>query len=264
MPIHSTAVIDVQARIHPTAEIGPHVVIEGPVSIGPDCVVGPFAVLLGHTEIGAGCRIHSHAVIGDLPQDRAFQGGVSYCRVGAGTIIREGVTIHRGTAAESATVVGERCFLMTNSHVGHNCVLGDDVILISGSLLGGHVHVGARAVISGNAAVHQFVRIGELAMISGLAKIVQDIPPYCMTDRSGAVVGVNSVGLRRAGFTSVERAEIKEAYRILYRSQHDSRQARELLARSLTTEAAARILKFVDDSSKRGLTKGSLQRRAAA
>jgi UDP-N-acetylglucosamine acyltransferase len=263
MPIHRTAIIDAQAQVHPTADIGPHVVIEGPVTIGPDCAVSPFAILLGHTEIGAGCRIHSHAVIGDVPQDRAYQGGTSYCRIGAGCIIREGVTIHRGTATESATVIGERCFLMTNSHVGHNCVLEDDVILISGALLGGHVHVGARAVISGNAAVHQFVRIGELAMISGLAKIVQDIPPYCMTDRSGAVVGVNSVGLRRAGLSSVERAEIKEAYRILYRTQHDSRQARELLARTLTTAAAARILNSVEDGSKRGLTKGSLQSRAA-
>jgi UDP-N-acetylglucosamine acyltransferase len=264
MAIHSTAVVDSQARIHPTAELGPHVVVDGPVTIGPDCVVSPFAVLLGHTEIGAGCRIHSHAVLGDLPQDRAFGGGVSYCRLGAGTIVREGATVHRGTAPESATVIGERCYLMTNAHVGHNCVLADDVTLISGALLGGYVRIGTRAVISGNAAVHQFVRIGELAMISGLAKIVQDVPPFCMTDRSGAVVGVNSVGLKRAGYSSVERTEIKEAYRLLYRSQQGLREVRETLKRTFTTAAAIRLLEFLDEGSKRGLTKGSLQRRAAA
>ncbi|HUG92842.1 MAG TPA: acyl-ACP--UDP-N-acetylglucosamine O-acyltransferase [Planctomycetaceae bacterium] len=264
MSIHATAVVDPEARIHPAANIGPHVVIDGPVTIGPDCVVSPFAVILGHTELGAGCRVHSHAVVGDLPQDRAFGGGVSFCRIGAGTIIREGATVHRGTAPESATIIGERCYLMTNSHVGHNCVLADDVTLISGALLGGYVQVGARALISGNAAVHQFVRIGELAMISGLAKIVQDVPPFCMTDRSGAVVGVNSVGLKRAGFTSIERAEIKEAFRILYRSQHSLRDVCETLARTFTTEAAGRILRFLEEGTKRGLTKGTLQRRAAA
>jgi acyl-ACP--UDP-N-acetylglucosamine O-acyltransferase len=130
--------------------------------------VAASAVILGNTRIGAGCQIHSHAVIGDIPQDHAFDGSDSYCLIGDECTIREGATIHRGTAPGSATIVGDRCFLMTNSHVAHNCEIGNDVTLVSGALLAGYVRVGARAVISGNAAVHQFVRVGELAMIDGL------------------------------------------------------------------------------------------------
>lgn len=260
MPIHSTAIIDPQARVHESASIGCYAVIEGPVSIGAHCQIAAHAIVLGATEIGPDCRIHAHAVVGDLPQDRAYSGDESYCRVGAGTIIREGVTIHRGTAPGSATVVGERCLLMTNSHVAHNCVLEDEVILVSGALLGGHVHVGERSMVSGNAAVHQFVRIGRLAMISGLAKITQDIPPYLMTNRQGVVVGVNAVGLRRAGFTPADRAELREAYQVVYRSGLGLREAVERLTTKCTTVPAQQLLAFLKETSSRGFTKGLLPR----
>lgn len=263
MSIHPTAIIDARASIDATAAIGPYVVIDGPVRIGPECRIAASAVLLGQTEIGAGCQIHSHAVIGDVPQDRAFEGGDSACRIGAGCIIREGATVHRGTSPGSATVVGDRCFLMTNAHVGHNCELGDDVILISGALLGGHVHVGPKAVISGNAAVHQFVRIGELAMVSGLAKVVQDVPPFFMTDREGVVVGENRVGLIRARLSSAERKEIKEAYRTIYRSGMTHKQALDHLQENLTTDAAHRLLTFMSATSNRGVTRDSTRRRRA-
>src|SRR5690606_7612861 len=150
MPIHPTAIVDPQAQIDPTAEIKAYSVIEGPVRIGPATVVEPFAHISGHTEIGARCRIYTHAVVGGLPQDRAFQGGESYCRIGDDTLIREGATVHRGTAAGSATIIGNRCLIMCNAHVGHNCVLGDDITMVNGSLLGGHVYVGDRAFLSGN------------------------------------------------------------------------------------------------------------------
>lgn len=119
---------------------------------------------MGHTTLGAGCRIHSHAVVGDAPQDLKYHGDVSFCRIGEGSVVREGATVHRGTLAGTATVIGKRCLLMTNSHVGHNCELSDDVILVSGSLLGWGMWRLVRAIISGNAAVHQHVRIGELVL----------------------------------------------------------------------------------------------------
>ncbi len=253
MSIHPTALIDPQAEIDSTAVIGPYVVIEGDVKIGAGCHLGPGVVIYGPTTIGEGTRIHAHAVLGDVPQDRAFTGETSFVRIGKDCIIREGVTIHRGSSKDSVTRIGDRCMLMSNSHVGHNCELEEEVTMISGSLLGGHVHVGKGAVISGNAAVHQFVRVGELAMISGLGKIVQDIPPFFMTDRDGGLVGVNRVGLIRRSFTSHEREEIKAAYRIIYRSGLGQLQAFKQLVDMVKTDAGNRLIAFLSAKSRRGI-----------
>ena len=256
MPIHPTAVIDPQADVHPSAEIGPYVVVEGPVRIGAGTVLRPHAHVTGHTEIGAGCRVFSGAVVGEVPQDRAFAGGVSFCRVGDETVIREGVTIHRGTDAGSATVVGRRGFLMANSHVGHNCHVGDDVVLANGALLAGHVHVGDRAFISGNSAVHQFVRVGDLVMVGGLTKITQDVPPFFMVDDRGTCVGVNVIGLQRAGFTPEERRDAKRAYALIYRAHLSLPHTIEQLAECAATQTCRRILEFLKAPSRRGIADG--------
>ncbi len=197
--------------------------------------------------------IHAGAVIGDLPQDRAYAGGESFVSVGEETIIREYVTIHRGTKAGTHTVVGRGCMLMAHSHVGHNCTLGDHAILVNGALLGGYVSVGARAIISGNAGVHQFVRIGELAMIGGLSKITQDIPPFLMFDGHGVCVGLNVVGMRRAGIPAADRAEIKTAYRRLYRVAGSFSAALESLGGELQTPIGRKFLEFLQAPSKRGI-----------
>ena len=264
MSIHPTAVVDPRAVIHPTAVLGPHVVIDGPATIGAGCVLGASAVVLGHTEIGAGCRIHAHAVVGGEPQDRRFEGGASYCRIGPESVIREGATVHRGTAPGTATTLGARCLLMTNSHVAHNCTLGDDVILVSGALLGGYVQVGARATISGNAAVHQFVRIGELAFVGILARVVQDVPPFFTTDQAGAVIGENRVGLTRAGLSADERREIKAAFRMIYRTGLGRSAAIDYLAGSVTTDAGRRLLAFIAGESARGVSTRSPRSARAA
>lgn len=256
MPIHPTAIVDKQAEIDPTAEIGAYAIIDGPVRIGPRTRVYPHAYLDGWTEIGADCRIHPHAVVGHLPQDLAFTGEKSYCRVGDGTIIREGVSIHRGTMPGSATVIGQRCFLMANSHVAHNCVVGDDVKMANGALLAGHVHVQHGAFISGNTVVHQFVRIGELVMTQGSAIISMDVPPFFMVSQLNTCVGLNVIGMRRAGFGPEERAELREAYRLLYRRGLSFRGAVQQLAERVKTPAGRRLVEFLQAPSKRGIMGG--------
>lgn len=256
LPIHATAVIDPQAELDPSVDVGPYTVIEGPVRIGSGCRIAPHVHLLGHTTIGNGCRIHSGAVIGDWPQDRAYTGAESYCRIGNENVIREHVTIHRGTAPGSETVIGNRCLLLAHSHVAHNCVLGDDILLVNGALLAGHVTVGNRAVLSGNAAVHQFARVGELAMIGGLAKITRDIPPYLMFDGAGVCVGVNVIGLRRAGYSREERQDVKAIYKALYRTPGSFSRALEEIESLVSTPAGNKLLAFLKAPSKRGIQSG--------
>ena len=264
MGIHPTAYIHADADVHPTCELGPHVVIDGAVRIGANTKIGPAAVILGNTEIGTGCSIHSHCVIGDVPQDHKYTGATTYCRIGNDCVVREGATIHRACIRDAATVVGDGCYLMTNSHVGHDCVLEEEVTLVSGALLGGHVHVGRKAIISGNTGVHQFVRIGELAMVGGVAKIVQDVPPYMMTDRDGAVVGVNAIGLMRAGLSIVERQEIKELYKLLYRSGMSLERCIEMVKTVAVTDAGRRLVEFFTHGSRRGVRRVRRERRVVA
>jgi UDP-N-acetylglucosamine acyltransferase len=153
---------------------------------------------------------------------------------------------------------------MNNTHVGHNCVLGDGVTLVSGSLLGGHVRVGDRAIISGNAAIHQFVRVGELALVGILARITQDVPPFCITDREGLIVGENRVGLMRAGFTPAERAEIKTAYQAIHRTGIGQNDAVAYLQNVVKTEAGRRLLDFFTSGSRRGTGVRAFKHRPAA
>jgi len=263
MSIHPTAIIDEQATIADGVTIGPYVVIEGPVKIGAGTKIQATAVITGHTTIGENCDIFPHAVIGGTPQDKRYEGEESYVIVGDDCIIREGVTIHRGTGEGTVTSIGDRCFLMSNAHVGHNCVVGDDCILISGCLLGGHVTVGERAVISGNTALHQFVRIGKMAMLGGVAPVVQDVPPYALTNHDGHVVAINIVGLKRAGFNSEERAEIKEAYRLMYRESLPLGQVVAMLTQNPCSDVLQPLVDFLEDSN-RGIVKGTVRKRRAA
>ncbi len=219
MAVHPTALVDPGARLDPSARIGPYAVIGPEVSIAADAVVGPHAVVVSHTRIGAACAIHAHAVIGDTPQDLAFRDAPSWVEIGEGAIIREGVTIHRGTKPDTVTRVGAGCFLMANSHLAHNVRLGRRAIVANGALLAGYVEVEDGAFISGNAIIHQFCRVGRLAMLGGGSAISRDVPPFCttFTGAYNEVVGLNVVGLRRAGFTPDQRLQVKRAFALFYR-----------------------------------------------
>ena len=252
--IHPTAIIDPGATLGKNVVIGPYAVIAADVELGERCQVGPHAVIQRYTAVGPGCRIHAGAVLGGLPQDLAFAGDVSHVRIGRDCVIREGVTINRGTKAGSSTVVGDGCYLMAGCHLGHNVRLGTQVILANGSMLGGYVEVGDRAFLSGNVGVHQFARIGRLVMIGGNASIGKDVPPFCTahTARFNEVACINLVGLKRAGFTAEERQQVRRAFDVLYRSGLNVTQAVAVLKRQFPSGPAAEWAPFIE-ASKRGI-----------
>ena len=255
--IHPTAVIDPRAEIHPDCDIGPYVVVDGLVRIGRATRVMAHATITGWTEIGAENEIHPGAALGGAPQDKAYRGAESYLKIGDGNVFRENVTVHRGTAPGSATIVGADNYLMAGAHVGHNCRLGDHIVLANGALLGGYVDVGDRAFISGNCVVHQFVRVGELSLMRGLSGTSRDVPPYAVVDWQHTVRGVNVVGLRRVGFDDKRIRTLKEAFRILFRQGRNLKLALvELEANAALAQEALPLLEFIK-SSKRGVCFGA-------
>ncbi|MBC2596458.1 acyl-ACP--UDP-N-acetylglucosamine O-acyltransferase [Ruficoccus amylovorans] len=194
--------------------------IEPGATFGADCNLAPFAVLKAGAVLGDGVTVDHFTVVGGLPQDLKFDPATkSGVRIGAGSVLREGVTVHRATREGAFTEIGKNCLLMANSHVGHDSVLGDNVIMANGALLGGHVHVGKNAFISGNAVIHQHVRVGEGCIISGGSRVGLDVPPFVIVDGKNTVGGLNLVGLRRRGHTAEEIADLKNCYRAIYMSE---------------------------------------------
>lgn len=257
MAIHPTAIIDPRAEIDGEVEIGPYVVIDGPVKIKRRTRVMAHAYITGWTEMGEDNEIHPGAVLGDAPQDLAYRGEESYLRIGDRNIFREHVQLHRGTAPASSTVIGNDNFLMAGSHVAHNCKLGDHVVLANGALLGGYVEVGDRAFISGHCVVHQFVRVGELSLMRGLSGVSKDVPSYSIVDWQHRVRGVNSVGLKRAGFDERRIREIKEAFRLLFRKGRNlSLAVKEIESKENNSADVLALLEFIK-SSKRGVCFGA-------
>jgi UDP-N-acetylglucosamine acyltransferase len=219
MKIHPTAIISEGAQLGKDARVGPYAVIEEGASIGEGSEIRAHAVIKRYATLDELNVVHEGAIIGGEPQDLSFAECESYLRIGARCAIREGSTIHRGTAPGSTTIIGSDCFIMANAHVAHNCRLGNRVILANNVALAGHVEIDDQAFLSGGVVAHQFCRIGRLAMIGGNSKIVQDCLPFVITDGApGRASGLNTVGLRRAGFKSSEIQNLKTAYRILLRS----------------------------------------------
>ena len=218
MIIHPSAIVSDQAQLGRDVQIGPFCIVEPGAKLGDRTrLVGQVTIKSG-TILGRDNTICEGAVIGGLPQHTRAPEKIGGVRIGDRNTIREHVTIHRAMNEGHDTTIGDDCLIMVGAHIAHDGFIGSRVILTNGVMLGGHVQIGDRACLGGNAAVHQFCRIGRLAMVGGCSKIVQDLPPFLLTDGSTAlIVGLNRVGLQRAGFTKAEILELKAAYRVIYR-----------------------------------------------
>ncbi|WP_413168250.1 acyl-ACP--UDP-N-acetylglucosamine O-acyltransferase [Capilliphycus salinus ALCB114379] len=260
--IHPTAVIHPNAQLHPSVKVGAYAVIGENVKVGRDTVIGPHVVIEGWTEIGDRNQIFPGAVIGTEPQDLKYTGAKTFVKIGDDNLIREYVTINRATDEGQATVLGNQNLLMAYSHMAHNCVIEDQVIIANGVALAGYVYIESQARISGVLGVHQFVHIGKLAMIAGMTRIVQDVPPFMTVEGTPPKVrSLNSIGLKRAGFTPEELALLKKAFRILYRSGYRLEEALEqleLLPDNPSLQHLSRFMRSATRSGRRGLVPGKL------
>jgi UDP-N-acetylglucosamine acyltransferase len=250
--IHPTAIIHPQAKLGANVRVGPYAVIDAGVELGHDCVVGPQVYLTGATKIGANNKFHASAVIGDAPQDLKYKDEPTRLVIGDNNVFREHVTVHRSNKLSEDTVIGSNNLLMAGSHVAHNCVVGNHVILANGALLGGHVIVQDRAFVSGNCLVHQFCRVGTMAIMQGGSAISKDLPPFTVARGDNGICGLNTVGLRRAGFSAEERLELKKLYHALFRTGKSFRAALADAEKKFKTPGAKQMLEFVA-AAKRGV-----------
>ncbi|MGZ6161706.1 MAG: acyl-ACP--UDP-N-acetylglucosamine O-acyltransferase [Myxococcaceae bacterium] len=257
MSVHPTAIVAPGARLHPSVEVGPYAVIGPSVELGAGTTVGPHAVIEGRTRIGERNRVFQFASVGAQPQDLKYAGEDSALEIGNENLIREFTTLHKGTTGGGGvTRIGNRNLFMAYSHVAHDCQVGSGCVFANGATLGGHVEVGDHAILGGLAAVHQFTRIGPHAFLAGGTMVVMDIPPFCMAQGDRAeLVGVNSIGLARHGFTEEQITRVKEAYRILFRSKLPLEEAVERIRTEIGDQTEIQAMVGFVTTSQRGLTR---------
>ena len=255
--------ISESAFIHPDARIGKNVIIEpftfiaGNVVIGDGSWIGPNAVILDGARIGKNCRIFPTAVVSAIPQDLKYRGEDSTAEIGDNTILREGVTVNRGTAAVGRTIIAENCILMAYSHVGHDCYMEKNCIMGNAAGLAGEVKVGEWAILSAGALVHQFARVGAHVMIGGAAKVRTDVPPFIKADRDPLTfMGLNSIGLKRRGFEKVRIDEIHNIYRIIYQRGLNVTQALEIIEKEFKPSPDRDYIIDFIRNSERGIIRG--------
>jgi UDP-N-acetylglucosamine acyltransferase len=251
--IHPTAVIAPEAELADDVVVGPYVIIEGAVRIGSGCTLRPQVHLVGPLTMGRGNCVYTGAVLGERPQHLKYTSDPTGVEIGDGNIFREHVTIHGGTTAGKPTRIGNQNFFMANAHIGHDCWVGDRCILANGALVGGHCTLEDGVNLSGNCAVHQFVRVGRLALLSGGSITTKDIPSFLMQQGINCVVGLNLVGMRRAGLTSAQIEAVRRAFHLLYREGRAVPDALNQMERELGhVNVVAELVAFIR-ASKRGI-----------
>jgi len=255
------------AYIHPSAKIANNVVIEpftsidNNVKIGEGTWIGSNVTIMEGARIGKNCNIFPGSVIAAIPQDLKFKGEETTAEIGNNTTIRECVTINRGTSDRLKTSIGDNCLIMAYSHIAHDCFVGNHCVFSNNSTLAGHITTGDHVILAGLVAVHQFCTIGDYSFVAGGSLVRKDVPPYVKAAREPlSYVGINSVGLRRRGFTSEKITEIQNIYRILYQKKYNNTQAADIIeAEMVASPERDEILQFVKNS-KRGIMKGYFQK----
>ncbi|MGE3808160.1 MAG: acyl-ACP--UDP-N-acetylglucosamine O-acyltransferase [Gemmataceae bacterium] len=215
--IHPTALIAGEAVLADDVRVGPYAVIDGAAVIGPGCDIRAHAMITGRVHLGQNNVVFPGAVLGEQPQHVAYKGEPTTLEVGDGNMFRENVTIHRGTTCTGTTKIGNQNFFMANSHVAHDCVVGNRCIFANGALVGGHCTIEDNVFLSGNSALHQFVHVGRLALLSGCSASSKDVPPFVIQQRINAVVGVNVIGMKRAGMSDADIQPVRKAFKMLFR-----------------------------------------------
>ena len=255
--ISPLASIHPEAKIGENVEIGPFVCIDRDVEIGDGCVIDSNATICRYTKLGKNCHVFPSAVIGAIPQDLKFHGEVTWTIIGDNNVLREFVTVHRGTFSKGKTVIGNNNLIMAYCHVAHDCILHDHIIMSNCTQLAGEVEVDDFAIIGGGTLVHQFSHIGGHVMVQGGSKINKDVPPFAIAAREPiSYCGINSVGLNRRGFTPEQIHTIQEVYRIIYNSGLNTTQAlAKVEAEMPASPERDMIVSFVKNSP-RGIIKG--------
>ena len=253
MRIHPSALVDPKAQLGSDVEIGAYSVIGPQVVVGSKTLIGSHVVIEGDVQMGEHNVIGHGAIIGGAPQDLSFSFQTrSGVRVGSNNTIREHCTIHRGTAEGSVTTIGDKNFLMVGAHVGHNCTIGSDVIIANNCLLGGYVEIQDNAFLGGGCVFHQFIRVGRLAITQGGSAFSVDVPPFTMAALLNYAIGLNVVGLKRAGFTREQRDELKAAFKLIYLSGLNTSQALTRATEKTWGAAAREFFDFIANA-KRGI-----------
>ena len=249
------------AQIANNVVIDPFVTIAKDVKIGKGTWIGSNVTIMEGARIGENCRLFPGSVISGIPQDLKFEGEESLAIIGNNTTVRECATINRGTSVTGKTEVGKDCLIMAYSHIAHDCKIGNNCIIVNSVALGGHVTIGDYAIIGGLSAVHQFASIGKHAMISGGSLIRKDVPPYVKAAREPlSFVGINSIGLRRRGFSDEKIKEIQEIFRILYQKNNNNTQALLKIETEINASPERdEIISFIQNSG-RGIMKGFNQK----
>ncbi len=257
MSIHPTAVVSPDAKLGSNVEIGPYSIIEDNVVIGDGCFIDAHVKVARYTTIGSNCRIYYGALVGEEPQDHRFKKGlISYTEIGNNTVIREYVTIHRPPFENKKTYIGNNVLLMAFVHAAHDVIIHDHVTIANQTALTGHVEIGAGAVLSGYIKIHQFCRIGELTMVAAGNIMVQDLPPYCMLEKNGYVVGPNTIGLRRAGLNPEQRKAIRRAIKLYFFSGLNGKNALNAIQSEQPTPEVQKFIDFISNTT-RGIISGN-------
>lgn len=250
--IHPTAIVDSKAQLGRGTIVGPYCIIAADVVVGKNCRLQHHVTLAGPMRAGAGNKFYAYCSIGQQTQDLKYAGEPTYLEIGDENTFREFCTVNRSTKSDGKTRIGHRGNFLAYSHIGHDCTVGDSVVFSNNGTLAGHVEVDDHAVMGGLTAVHQFCRLGRFAITGGCSKIVQDVPPFMIADGNPATIrGINLIGMERAGFDAETVKAIKEAFRLIYRSKLNTRQAIEAIRNEIAPrEEITQLIEFIEKSDR--------------